>query len=136
MLVAELHVRLRSYAVRVCRPTLAARQFFGKQAPRAGDDAASPGGCRPPTLDIAAICLAATALLAYLNHRFAGLPTTIGVMAIALVVSLAIVALDALGVTGALSAAAAQDLPRPAMGPPMDGPQYRVRPTPTHRTSA
>jgi monovalent cation:H+ antiporter, CPA1 family len=52
-------------------------------------------------LDIAAVCLAATALLAWLNHRFVGLPTTIGVMAIALMVSLGIVALDALGVTGA-----------------------------------
>jgi monovalent cation:H+ antiporter, CPA1 family len=48
-------------------------------------------------LDIVAVCLAATALLAYLNHRFVGLPTTVGVMAIALVVSLAIRALDAAG---------------------------------------
>jgi monovalent cation:H+ antiporter, CPA1 family len=48
-------------------------------------------------LDIVAVCLAATALLAYLNHRFVGLPTTVGVMAIALVVSLAIRALDATG---------------------------------------
>ena len=50
-------------------------------------------------LDIAAICLAATALLAYLNHRFIGLPTTIGVMAISLFVSLGILALDAAGLT-------------------------------------
>ncbi|HKB53772.1 MAG TPA: sodium:proton antiporter [Ramlibacter sp.] len=49
-------------------------------------------------LDIAAVCLAVTALLAYVNHRFVGLPTTVGVMAIALVVSLGIVALDALGI--------------------------------------
>jgi CPA1 family monovalent cation:H+ antiporter len=49
-------------------------------------------------LDIAATCLAITALLAYVNHRFVRLPTTIGVMAIALLVSLAIVALDLLGV--------------------------------------
>jgi CPA1 family monovalent cation:H+ antiporter len=49
-------------------------------------------------LDIAAICLVITALLAYLNHRFIGLPTTIGVMAAALVFSLTLVGLDALGV--------------------------------------
>ena len=49
-------------------------------------------------LDIAAVCLVITALLAYLNHRFIGLPTTIGVMAAALAISLALVGLDALGV--------------------------------------
>ena len=48
-------------------------------------------------LDIAAVCLVVTALLAYLNQRFVELPTTIGVMVIALVLSLAIVALDSLG---------------------------------------
>ena len=48
-------------------------------------------------LDVAAICLAVTALLAYLNHRFVGLPTTIGVMAIALALSLCMVGLNALG---------------------------------------
>lgn len=48
--------------------------------------------------DIAAVFLALTALLAYLNHRFVKLPTTIGVMAIALVLSLAVVALNAVGV--------------------------------------
>jgi len=48
-------------------------------------------------LDIVAICLVITALLAYLNHRFVGLPTTIGVMAAALVFSLALVGLDTLG---------------------------------------
>jgi len=48
-------------------------------------------------LDIAAVCLVITALLAYLNHRFVGLPTTIGVMAAALAFSLALVGLDALG---------------------------------------
>jgi CPA1 family monovalent cation:H+ antiporter len=42
-------------------------------------------------LDIAALCLVATALVAYLNERFVRLPTTIGVMAIALVISLALV---------------------------------------------
>jgi len=49
-------------------------------------------------LDIVAICLVITALLAYLNHRFAGLPTAIGVMAAALVLSLSLVGLSALGV--------------------------------------
>jgi CPA1 family monovalent cation:H+ antiporter len=58
-----------------------------------------------PMLDIAAVCLALTALLAYLNHRFVGLPTTIGVMAIALVLSLGIVGLDALGLAHDLRAA-------------------------------
>ncbi|MEO6276560.1 sodium:proton antiporter [Roseateles sp.] len=53
-------------------------------------------------LEIAATCLAVTALLAYLNHRFVRLPTTIGVMVIALVLSLAIVALDVAGVSHAL----------------------------------
>ncbi len=48
-------------------------------------------------LDIAAVCLVITALLAYLNHRFVGMPTTIGVMAAALVFSLVLVGLDALG---------------------------------------
>src|SRR3954467_3919682 len=48
-------------------------------------------------LDIAAACLVLTALLAYVNHRFVRLPTTIGVMAIALILSLAIVGLDRLG---------------------------------------
>jgi CPA1 family monovalent cation:H+ antiporter len=49
-------------------------------------------------LEIAATCLVLTALLAYLNHRFVGLPITIGVMAAALLLSLAIVGLDAVGV--------------------------------------
>ncbi len=53
-------------------------------------------------LDITAICLVVTALLAYLNHRFVQLPTTIGVMVIALTLSLAIVALDATGLAPAL----------------------------------
>ncbi|MEO6928843.1 MAG: sodium:proton antiporter, partial [Casimicrobiaceae bacterium] len=47
-------------------------------------------------LDIIAICLVITALLAYLNHRFVHLPTTIGVMVIALGLSLTIVAFDAI----------------------------------------
>jgi CPA1 family monovalent cation:H+ antiporter len=53
-------------------------------------------------LDIAAACLVVTALLAYLNHRFVRLPTTIGVMVIALFLSLVIVAIDAIGVSHAL----------------------------------
>lgn len=53
-------------------------------------------------LDIAAICLVVTALLAYLNHRFVRLPPTIGVMVIALGLSLAIVALDATGLAPSL----------------------------------
>ena len=48
-------------------------------------------------LDIAAVCLVATALLAYLNHRLIRLPTAIGVMAGALAVSLLLLALDAFG---------------------------------------
>ena len=48
-------------------------------------------------LNIAAACLVITALLAYLNHRFVGLPTAIGVMATALVFSLALVGLDSMG---------------------------------------
>ena len=44
-------------------------------------------------LDIAAACLVITALLAYVNHRFVGMPTTIDVMATALVLSLALVGL-------------------------------------------
>ena len=39
-------------------------------------------------LDIAAVCLVVTALLAYLTHRFIGLPTSIGVMVSALALSL------------------------------------------------
>ncbi|MBK8324053.1 MAG: sodium:proton antiporter [Betaproteobacteria bacterium] len=53
-------------------------------------------------LDIAATCLVITALLAWFNHRFVRLPTTIGVMVIALLLSLLIVALDLAGVGGAL----------------------------------
>ena len=53
-------------------------------------------------LEIASLCLVVTALVAWLNERFVRLPTTIGVMAIALLVSLTLVALDALGVTGTL----------------------------------
>lgn len=48
-------------------------------------------------LNIAASCLVITALLAYLNHRFIKMPTAIGVMATALLFSLALVGLDTLG---------------------------------------
>ena len=47
--------------------------------------------------DIAAIFLTLTALLAYINHRFIGLPTTIGVMVISLLLSLFAIILGALG---------------------------------------
>ncbi|MBK6972344.1 MAG: sodium:proton antiporter [Sterolibacteriaceae bacterium] len=53
-------------------------------------------------LDIVATCLVVTALLAYVNHRFVGLPTTIGVMATSLVFSLTLVGLDAMGVAHGL----------------------------------
>ncbi|WP_457933872.1 hypothetical protein LOS73_14165 [Pseudoalteromonas sp. SCSIO 43210] len=39
--------------------------------------------------EIGAIFLSITALLTYVNHRFIGLPTTIGVMVISMVVSIA-----------------------------------------------
>ena len=48
-------------------------------------------------LEVAAACLVVTALLAYLNHRFIGLPITIGVMAAALLLSLLLVGLDTVG---------------------------------------
>ncbi|BAN34545.1 Na+/H+ antiporter [Sulfuricella denitrificans skB26] len=47
--------------------------------------------------DVAVSCLVLTALLSYLNHRFIGLPTTIGVMGIALLLSFALFGLDKLG---------------------------------------
>jgi len=53
-------------------------------------------------LNIAAVFLVITALLAYLNRRFVGMPTTIGVMATALAFSLALVGLDAAGVAHGL----------------------------------
>ena len=49
-------------------------------------------------LDVAAVCLVVTALLSYANHRITKLPITIGVMAIALGISLVILALNAAGV--------------------------------------
>jgi monovalent cation:H+ antiporter, CPA1 family len=50
--------------------------------------------------DIAVVFLVVTALLAYANHRFVGLPTTIGVMAIALILSLVLIGLDKIGYGG------------------------------------
>lgn len=55
-------------------------------------------------LEIAATCLVVTALLAYLNHRFVGLPTAIGVMVTALGLSLVLVGLDVFGIVHGLRA--------------------------------
>lgn len=52
--------------------------------------------------EIIALCLVVTALLTYVNHRFIGLPTTIGVMVTSLGLSLLLVALDAVGLAGGL----------------------------------
>ena len=49
-------------------------------------------------LDLSASLVVITALLAYVNQRFVGLPPTIGVMSIALVLSCAFVGLDKLGI--------------------------------------
>ncbi|MCE2859323.1 MAG: sodium:proton antiporter [Oxalobacteraceae bacterium] len=49
-------------------------------------------------LEITAICLVLTALLAYVNFRFIRLPITIGVMVTALLLSLGIILLDLVGV--------------------------------------
>jgi CPA1 family monovalent cation:H+ antiporter len=51
-------------------------------------------------LNTAIILLVLTAVLAYLNHRFIRLPTAIGVMGIALLLSLGLVGLDRLGIHG------------------------------------
>jgi len=48
-------------------------------------------------LDVIALLVTLTALLAYANHRLLGLPTTIGVMLIALLLSLALIAAGELG---------------------------------------
>lgn len=48
-------------------------------------------------LNIAAVFLVITALLAYVNHRFLKLPATIGVMTASLLLSLTLVGLNALG---------------------------------------
>jgi CPA1 family monovalent cation:H+ antiporter len=51
-------------------------------------------------LDIAAALVTLTAFLAWLNHRFVRLPSTIGVMGIALLLSLGLVGLGRLGFAG------------------------------------
>ncbi|HET7064652.1 MAG TPA: sodium:proton antiporter [Rudaea sp.] len=48
--------------------------------------------------EVAVTCLVLTAILAYVNKRFVGLPTVIGVMAIALVLSFTLIGLDWLGI--------------------------------------
>ncbi|MEH6479684.1 MULTISPECIES: cation:proton antiporter [Pseudoalteromonas] len=48
-------------------------------------------------LEISAIFLSITALLTYLNHRFIGLPTTIGVMVISMLLSIGAIFLGFLG---------------------------------------
>ena len=50
-------------------------------------------------LDLAALFLVITAVLTAINRRFIGLPTTIGVMSIALSLSLAFVGLHKLGIS-------------------------------------
>ena len=55
-------------------------------------------------LDIAAALLVLTALLSYVNQRWLRLPMTIGVMATSLLLSLSLVALDAVGLSGGLHA--------------------------------
>ena len=51
-------------------------------------------------LEIAALLMVVTALFSYANHRFLKLPTTIGVMLIALVVSLVLILMGAAGQIG------------------------------------
>jgi CPA1 family monovalent cation:H+ antiporter len=51
-------------------------------------------------LDIAALLVTLTAVFAWLNHKIVRLPSTIGVMGIALVLSMALVGLGRLGFTG------------------------------------
>ena len=48
-------------------------------------------------IDVSAILISVSALFAYINHRFVGLPTTIGVLIIAMLVSLCISVLSVLG---------------------------------------
>ena len=48
-------------------------------------------------IDIAAILVSVSAVFAYINHRFVGLPTTIGVMVIAMLVSFSAYLLSLLG---------------------------------------
>ncbi len=55
-------------------------------------------------LDVAAALLVLTALLSWANQRWLKLPTTIGVMATSLALSLSLVALDAVGLSAGLHA--------------------------------
>ena len=48
-------------------------------------------------LDISAIFLSITAVLTYINHRFIGLPTTIGVMVISILLSIGAILLGVMG---------------------------------------
>ena len=50
-------------------------------------------------IDIAAALISVSALFAYINHRFIGLPTTIGVMIVAMLVSLLVYLLSAFGLS-------------------------------------
>lgn len=50
-------------------------------------------------IDVSAILISISALFAYINHRFLGLPTTIGVLVIAMLVSLSISLVGTLGYT-------------------------------------
>lgn len=52
--------------------------------------------------DVIAVCLVLSALLAYVNYRFLHLPTTIGVMMMALGISLAGIVLDAFDIASGL----------------------------------
>ena len=53
-------------------------------------------------LNIGAVCLVITALLAYLNHRFIRLPTAIGLMVASLALSLLLIGLHAAGLDAGL----------------------------------
>jgi CPA1 family monovalent cation:H+ antiporter len=62
--------------------------------PAQGRVDADPG---PTMIQIFVWCLVVTAVMAYINHRFIGLPTSIGVMTIALAISVGLIGLDHLG---------------------------------------
>ena len=51
-------------------------------------------------LEVGAVFLSITALLSYVNHRFIGLPTTIGVMVISIILSMVAIFLGFLGFLG------------------------------------
>ena len=48
-------------------------------------------------IDVAAVLVSVSALFAYINHRFIGMPTTIGVMVVALLVSIGLNLISVLG---------------------------------------